>query len=587
MRFVASLDYMCWLCQREVQKSSDDSRPSHRLSLCRVIGFSQDTIGSNNSATISGIGFQLPSEDIPGHNADPTFAVPSRSDLSVEDVGIAREDVDIMSSPVYIHSQHKWNFRVHADCWEIIESRVEDVVACATTWCKALASLNWNFDPFVAGQSRSRYDLPQLLLPSAQVYEKHNPRQSLQKLQTIERLAVELGFSQPPLSREAMPLSQLGLNPQSHESLAFAREGDDIFSDLPEEIIQTIICFTRTIDLVNLRLASRAVAYTSRLVALPNSFWLSRFMPPFELGFALPKKVLAEQDWRALYFQIRRALDHPSPASRGVDTEMACLAKRKHWWNRLTEVISFHSLRGSGVALAGDSFTRPIPFASGTQQDMGRESNPQASHPIGNATATMVREDGTERVCSTVCLQLPLASSTMTGVGVSVINLGGRRCVSGLRIFYGSSTTPESLGYVLNDLEVVVALEPGESFIGFNVRLSADSILALRVVFRSPSGALRMSSWLGDTTDDLGQSARPPPPIETLALRKSCFGSSPCILAASFDDACRWDVRGPVRGGRRLYCHGGGQGRKGFFYSFLKPSNPQCEQKKISLVRSR
>lgn len=120
----------------------------------------------------------------------------------------------------------------------------------------------------------------------------------MQRLPSYENLAPELGLTHLPTFREVIPLSRLDLYTPEHTSHLQTDSRQDVFSNLPEEILQHIFQFTRTGDLVNFRLASRTVAYVSRLAALPRDFWFSRFQPSFEFSFALPSEIDRGQDWR-------------------------------------------------------------------------------------------------------------------------------------------------------------------------------------------------------------------------------------------------------------------------------------------------
>ncbi|KAL2174986.1 uncharacterized protein P884DRAFT_271821 [Thermothelomyces heterothallicus CBS 202.75] len=104
-------------------------------------------------------------------------------------------------------------------------------------------------------------------------------------------------------------------------------------------MLQLVIQQKPTSDLASPRLASRAVAPASRIADLPQAFWRGLFAPPFEMGFALPRRADADLDWRAMYFLIRRALArHCVVVPRMESPLMARLARRRYWWERLGRV---------------------------------------------------------------------------------------------------------------------------------------------------------------------------------------------------------------------------------------------------------
>ncbi|KAK3381653.1 hypothetical protein B0H63DRAFT_450967 [Podospora didyma] len=511
-------DYMCWLCRREIEVSSHHHLGGHsssrnRAAYCRVVTFSHELLhGVDASVAISGVGYRAAREDTAPSGL--SFVVPHQYDQSVEDYGAtisAWDRLDVISDPVYNTctevGRRVWSFRVHADCWGMVELRTDDVAGCVVLWSKAMVCLNWNFAPFTLGPRH--YDLPRLLLASTTPYKKNHRRTSLQRLETHAGLAAELGLVKPSSSPgEPAPLSRFDhLYLPSLDSLAFVAGGSDIFSNLPEEVLQHILRFTRTADLVNFRLASRAVAYVSRLTALPKSFWFSRFLPSFELGFALPEKIDRSQDWRALYFLTRDVLRQTAApkSQKQPDSMVARLAKRKYCWERLAEIPALPSVWGSGRPLAGSPFSSP-PLPPPPTDSTGDPGN--GNEHIQNllkskdciASSRLKRDDGTERHYASVCMPLP--SSSVSAIGVSTVKLGGQVYVSGLRVWSRepSGAVAESLGYALEQTETVVALEPGEHFLGLGVRLDADAIRALKVVIRVPSGKSRASNWIGDNT---------------------------------------------------------------------------------------
>lgn len=552
---------MCWLCRREIEAStgSKDRGSIHRPALCRIISFSQPqdqdeaTPSSTCPVSISGIGCRLPSSTLWG---GVTFVVPYERDHSIEHSPTHQVNLRIIQDPVYCPASQKWTFRVHADCWDLLECRAEqsgDIQSCALSWCKALVSLNWNFTPFTPGMGR--YDLPKLLLTSdpsptgraksPKNHRNRNTKLGMQRLVSFEDLAPELGLTNS--REEAIPLSRLNLGlyalPEK-TSLQFRSSSSstrDIFSDLPHEILQQIILYTRTTDLLNFRLASRAVAYVSRLEGLPRPFWFSRFLPGFELSFALPVEVdkTRDIDWRGLYFLVRKALNSTEARATGTpesEGALARLARRKYWWGRFAEVSSLWRDFGSQASLEGEPFSWPsslIPSSKGAGSESEEQSNgkpgPKGSPCAAAAAAQLTRGDDAQRYHSTVSTTIP-SSSAIASVVISTVRLCGQSYISGVRFFYRHETAPKSLGYVFEHSETIVRLGEGAIFCGFDVRLDADAVQSLRVVYRTESGEYHRSSWAGDVnpTTSLGIQS-------TAALIRWVECKNPCRLAASFD----------------------------------------------------
>ncbi|KAK0708138.1 hypothetical protein B0H67DRAFT_648232 [Lasiosphaeris hirsuta] len=331
-------EYMCWLCRREIEPTPNINAWSHRPSLCRIIRFSQSSPSADIPARVSGVGYRLTSEEAP---SDIAFAIPQNPNSSVTDSTIDTDDLDIISGDVYDEKARTWHFRVHTDCWDIVSSQADDPTGCATTWCKALASLNWNFSPFATIPSPGRYDLPQLMLDSRSPHKRHNKRPSLEPLSNldVDNLKIELDLPSPqsPIPPSPISLSDLGLLPppdqpppqpaETQSQTPRTHEEYDLFARLPPAVIHHIICFLSTPDLTNLRLTSRTVAHASSLSSLSAQFWASRFAPRFEMGFVLSKAAASgsQDDWRSLYFSVKRALQSWQ-GSDGMDKSFRMVA---------------------------------------------------------------------------------------------------------------------------------------------------------------------------------------------------------------------------------------------------------------------
>ncbi|KAF3918102.1 hypothetical protein ABW21_db0208235 [Orbilia brochopaga] len=85
----------------------------------------------------------------------------------------------------------------------------------------------------------------------------------------------------------------------------------DLFSKLPNEILDIIMCQLKSKDVVNLRLAVRSIAESP----LTNSFFRSRFKDPHEMHFvyesASARSVEGKIDWKEFYLAIKTLLVAP------------------------------------------------------------------------------------------------------------------------------------------------------------------------------------------------------------------------------------------------------------------------------------
>ena len=403
----AMLSSMCWLCRRETEILRYNHAPDSRPTLFRDITFSQ-VAGVEGQASISPI-ITSPKQPIPRGAARRTKLSSPCS---------RKTDHELVLDPVYDPSTHTWTFRVHADCWDLVACRVSNTIACATAWCKALISLNWNLGPFPSAPST--HETPKLILGPAPSCKKNYRRLSLEQLDNFDGLATELGLERlPTVVHQTVTLQDLGLATSPQEHHRRPQTGNDTFASLPDEILQQIIQFTSTSDLSNLRLASKTIAHISRLDALPRSFWFSRFAPPFEMGFALPKQYDRDLDWRALYFLIRRArLWNMIPLPR-TDSCLARLAKRGYWWERLSVIPELYSVSVTGRQLEGAPLARQM-LRPSTQEGTARCGAAQKSRDEPQWSATGKR---------LLSLKTRLPLSSHCGPNKSIVGL--QRCCVG------------------------------------------------------------------------------------------------------------------------------------------------------------
>ncbi|KAK4189344.1 hypothetical protein QBC35DRAFT_380513 [Podospora australis] len=292
-----------------------------------TIAKNRDTPGLNGPVEVSEV-----------HARPPLTRRPTKNDINKRAVTLSTQE-GTNATQIHDDSTSTWTLRVHADCWEMVSCRVADPGAFAAKWTDALISLNEEF--FSTGKGPK---IPRLILSPTTIAAgtKNYRRQGHQRLETFDGLALELGLKSLPASTSPMGLDQLeaGFYARDHLSLPTINSNDP-FSKLPKEIRESIIAYAATKDLPNLRLASRQIAIISCLSALKMSFWLSRFLPAFEMGFALPEIYDPELDFRALYFLIIRACDKPLvPGNEGEGNLVKRLTKRRYWWNSLSAVVA-------------------------------------------------------------------------------------------------------------------------------------------------------------------------------------------------------------------------------------------------------
>lgn len=566
-------EIMCWLCGLRIQQTSTHTGlppPSIEYnhhgwgSFCRLITFSEAGAEFGDRATISGIGQR--------RNVDNWYVMPRNRRACTEngvtvvpEEGAEGDGVPqvFRSPPVFDTERRVWTFRVHAACWDVIVSQLPDgdeaETAAATMWARALAALNWpySFAVRLSYPCKLLDDVESVLelmfLAESPYDDGSSPSSNIspERVPSGAALLVELGQQLLPFFRQPIELAEFGLYTPSGDGWLDGNArtpGCDIFASLPQEILQLVMCFMPTRDMLSLRLASRAAAYASRLRALPQSFWRSRFWPEFERGWALPGRMGDKSpfDWRSLYLLVGCGVAKIDRKTLDRQSWLAQVAKRKLWWTRFGEIVALYRRFGAGAKLLGEPFTWRSLAMSG-QQRGGVEPKdghtlPAASalsrleavvKPVRVVTTRLRTSEGLEREYTTTRSSWDALGKTLCGVGVSSMKIRGSVFVTGLRLLFREEedgldkTHEERLGYVLPESEGVELLQRGEALHGFKINVNCEAIRGVQLILRRASGKLRVTPWLGES----GEWERTD--MYSLLLRRSA--ENPFVLAASFD----------------------------------------------------
>jgi hypothetical protein len=235
--------------------------------------------------------------------------------------------------PEYFRSERFWAFPLHDACWHMLAERLS---VKANTWPKLAICV---FDILLSTLS-DRWDFlrPGHDYGGATRYQSvvGNPVRKT-KASGDGYIYADPGKVTPlPTSEEVERASLDGV-------LEFERAyqpdvssvNSNCFSSLPNELIYDVLSHLPSSDLLALRLASRDIARITKFVNLPQSFWASRFLSEFEMGFAriAVDGIVEKPDWRTLYTAFRRALQDSSQ-------EYDSIKNRKRIWKCLSSLAN-------------------------------------------------------------------------------------------------------------------------------------------------------------------------------------------------------------------------------------------------------
>ncbi|KAI1264972.1 hypothetical protein F5Y18DRAFT_72000 [Xylariaceae sp. FL1019] len=376
---------------------------------------------------------------------------------------------------------YAWGFLFHDSCWNLLEQACAPQPVDISALWRILLSVpyafdlpNWghNYGGLYLGVTRDiahgqHFVLlgraSHIVIPSAFSDPFKNP--DLEKLIMKKRINENDGVVERGKDDRTVPLS-----------MAVPSDSDP-FAKLPVEIREMILTYTATIDITELRLASRVIAG----VPLSQYFFQSRFWPGRELdtvfdGFLLSPSKRAGIDWRSLYSEMRLR------QGRG----MIGLGEK----NRLR--IWKQTVRPLSKAMQHISRMSELNGRSSNVSCVTMKEEWRTVLPARRCDEDFMGE--VQRQTFQVEVELP--PSRMREVSVSFISFFNTRYVTGLRF------TPEDgedveIGYVSHDREETLVV--GAYLEGLHVAVDECAIRGI-----SPATALYMETeylvWAGDVS---------------------------------------------------------------------------------------
>ncbi|KAH7122101.1 hypothetical protein B0J13DRAFT_156355 [Dactylonectria estremocensis] len=246
----------------------------------------------------------------------------------------------------------------------------------------------------------------------------------------------------------------------------------DTFSQLPIEILQAILIYLPSKDVLHARLASRFCAH----IPLPDLFWKSRFLPgqEFDHIFEAEEHLASRRgEWKSLFLSVKRLRHRPE------------VINRKRIWGLVTSLQGILDRMGNAPC----------------------EGEPIRSFFEPNAPSDQIRHWTTAKRCLVPpqkdfiegcrslhdrALAIPTETATLL---VSTIEVHGRVYICGLH-FQQSDGKECSIGYNHSQHQVILTKDKNHFITGFNLAQDRRGIRGISVI--SSAGT---SSWIGNHQD--------------------------------------------------------------------------------------
>ncbi|KAK6081417.1 F-box domain-containing protein [Seiridium cupressi] len=276
-------------------------------------------------------------------------------------------------------------------------------------------------------------------------------------------------------------------------SLFDSDDSEDVFRDLPSEIIMLILSRLPSGSIGSLRLASRSVAAAARPSLLTQSFWSSRFRGEHEMAFAfanrtsnLPPEPI---NWRRLYTMAKAMLRRPKTYPG--------FQNRYRIWRALDYILPALNLR-----LGNEANIATTPYHDNIMIPRGHQSPMASGELTYESTESVLRESGASIELDAGCRLFEshildwtkVAGIDNVTLGVSLTSHGERAFLSGMRILSKSSAIPSRsvevarAGFINLENEQLVDLNTRETLKAVKVRVTILGIVGLSLDLEGSNG---------------------------------------------------------------------------------------------------
>lgn len=390
----------------------------------------------------------------------------------MEDIWLLKASFGRLSLAVPpVQLQEAWGFPFHAACWDLLafahpalESHLQVLFDILRSIPQKNGYLAWGHD--YGGLLYAIVD-PTRILPGDEPEHVvlNSSHHSQAKVSTCDPSLI------PELQEQLHQSSKSGPETVTYrehiqQPVAPSVCSADPFGMLPTELLQMVLLYLPSRDVLSLKLSSLFFAMTP----LHELFWASLFSPDHEYEYIYEARTgVHGLSWKRFYLGIRRLKNCPG------------LVNRRRIWKLVLQlrdlILALADRPCSGVAVR--SFFEP-------------EALLDASTWITASRALKSPADHFSRGCRSLkCRKLDLPCETLC-VFVSFVNLADTRYISGLR-FQDRSGRSTCLGYIQAQEEVVPNNGNGEQICGFHLAMDLKGLRALAVL----TDSAHMSEWVG------------------------------------------------------------------------------------------
>lgn len=283
------------------------------------------------------------------------------------------------------------------------------------------------------------------------------------------------------------PCESASLDPDVLVPARHSGHSRDCFSTLPPEVVQLVANWLSSVDLCNLRLASRSSALLTRPSLLPQSFWRTRFEADREMGFmgCLEPCPLPGHgtDWRELYYNIREGLRNRS--------ETGHLRSRRRIWNALHHIAHcLVPLYHQPIRRADPDMLAPRLQSRG--YTLGSEVRGRERHGIGRNTGASFRLFGKDYLP----MHFPGPEPLSLEFCVSFITYDCTDYVCGIRVVEQHEATASCgqemarVGLIRPVSEAKLSISPNDCLSGLSVSTSASGVQGMSFHFGGTTGSI-------------------------------------------------------------------------------------------------
>lgn len=461
-----------------------------------------------STARLSGIGIRTP--EITGGNHPPgadhaPLNAEDRWD-AVADSPAAQRDFRLMAVSALRHQaadnyDEPWGFAAHSSCWDVLVGAFAPRVVDPQRLFEICLSLPMN-DGYPGGILDwgheyglwSRHWANRQLIPSFSDWLQPD-------------LLTGVAPETPDYCRDPMEVQLVGSSVEPGAVVDNASSitnlggcsSDDWFSRYPTELLHVILNHLASRDVLNLKLASRALAS----LALTQGFWRSRFDPgrEFDYMFEARSRDPRSVDWHSLYQEAKGRENDPSVRNRRRIYAMA---------DQVGDVS-----RGECLGPGRKTYFDPHQV----RDERAWRTASRAVTPTGERFAWGCR------ILKSKVVDLP---DEICGCHVALARMGSKRHVTGLRLHLYSGETV-SIGYVDSAYKCTWDMHGSQAHqsdpvTGFHVAADRSGIRGISCVTHSG----QISKWIGDFDD--------------IPKRRLVFQSGPLRSVR-----CDFDVSGDLR----------------------------------------